>query len=198
MKKCAYCGLLNEDAAGSCVVCGFKEFDSRPPDRRLPAEKQKVLSSSLTAERHGAIVTLKCRTPDEANLVRETLESADVIALLPHEQEMLLQFRRDGYVEVQVPANVYDASPDLRSIIEFSTTVQGRRPAGGASIPLISKLFAAFLGIFIVPGLLVFTWMHTSYEESGQESKAKELKIWFLIGVGSWAFIIVGCLAFGR
>jgi len=137
------------------------------------------------------MVTLKCRTPAEARLVRENFESAGVIALAPQEEQMLLQYKKNGYVEVQVPADAYDSTGDLRSVVEFSISGSD---AGG--LRFIQKLFAASLGVLIIPGLLIFAWLLTSYRKQGLQREAKEFKFWFLVGVGAWVLIILAALAF--
>jgi hypothetical protein len=102
---------------------------------------------------------------------------------------MLLQYEQKGFVEVEIPAAAYDSAGDLRSIVEFSVTPQ---PEG---LPPHGKLLAAFLAVMIVPGVLIFAWLLSSYRAHGEERKAKELKLWFLIGLAAWALIIVLSLA---
>ena len=181
MKKCTRCGLLNDDAAENCSACGFSVFATKPAH----AQTTNQLQAAVKAERHGSRVILKCRTPDEACLVRDTLESADVIALLPGEEEMLRQHQQKGFVEVEISATAYDSAADLHSIVEFSVTPQ---PQG---LPLHGKLLAAFLAVFIVPGLIIFVLLLSSYRAHGEERKAKDFKRWFLIGLAIWLLMII-------
>jgi hypothetical protein len=137
------------------------------------------------------MVTLKCRTPAEACLVRENLESGGVIATLPDETEMaLLQYTQKGYVEVNIPAAAYDADSDLRSIVEFSAP-----PPPPPGIGLVGKVAAVCLAVMIVPGLLVFVWLLQSYKKHGEERKARELKLCFLLGLSIWLLIITMSVA---
>ena len=188
MKKCAYCGLLNEDTTEACDSCGFTGFDEKPRDHGQVESKR--VPSVLSAERRGTMVTLKCRTPAEACLVRDNLESEDVIALVPSEEQMLLQYKKNGYVELQIPGDAYDSTGDLRSAVAFSTS----GPPAGLLFP--QKLSAALLGFFIVPGLLILAWQLTSLRKKGLEKEASEVKGWFLVGVGSWVLLFVALLIF--
>jgi len=190
MKKCVRCGLLNEDKAEACSKCEFTLFEEKPsegPRRKLTAEPA---SPGVTAERHGAMVRLKCRTPAEACLIRETLESAGVIALLPDENEMCLQYSQKGYVELEIPAAAYHPAGDLPSIAEFSVP-----PPPPPGIGLHAKILAMLLAAVIVPGLLVFAWVLTGYKNHGEERKAKEFKLWFFIGLAAWLLIIITLVA---
>lgn len=196
MKKCVHCGLLNDDAIEACQGCGFTEFDAKPSQGGQP-EKEKPVRS-VSAERHGRMVTLKCRTPAEALLVQQNLESEGVIALLPSEEQMFLQHRKKGYVEVQVPADAYDSTGDLRSVVEFSTGVPARYNPGAVDLPSSEKLLAAFLGVLVVPGLLVLPWLLKGYREQGEERKAKVFKLCFFVGIGAWVVVILAFLACWR
>jgi hypothetical protein len=191
MKKCTRCGLLNDDVATSCTTCGFTVFAENPTRAQHQRGHADASHANVTAKRRGNMVILKCRTPDEAYLVRENLQSGDVIATLPTEEEMLLQYQQKGYVEVEVPAAAYDSAGDLRSIVEFSA------PPSEPRLPLHGKLLAIFLAILIVPGLLIFAWLLTSYRAHGEQKKAKEFKLWFLIGLVTRLLVIVGSAILG-
>ncbi len=193
MKKCARCGLLSEDKTEVCSNCGFTLFEEKPAHARRSKSSVAPASPGVVGERHGAMVTLKCRTPAEAWLVREHLESADVIALLPDEEEMALQYSQKGYVELAIPAEAYYAAGDLRSIVEFSAPPP---PPPGLGVP--GKILAMFLAAMIVPGLLIFAFLLTSYRKHGEERKAKELKLWFLIGLAAWLFVIITSVALSK
>jgi hypothetical protein len=93
---------------------------------------------------------------------------------------------------VEIPAAAYDSAGDLRSIVEFSVTPQ---PEG---LPPHGKLLAVFLAVAIVPGLLVFVWLLFSYREHGEESKAKDFKRWFLIGLAAWLLMIILSVALSK
>ena len=190
MKKCARCDLLNGDTAETCSGCGFTVFEEKPEHARQPKPTLGSAGSGLAAERHGDMVTLKCRTLAEACLVRESLESADIIALLPDENEIGLQYSQEGYVEVRIPAAAYDSAGDLRSIVEFSAPLPP--PPGIGST---GKFLAMLLAVMIVPGALIFAWLLTSYRKHGEERKAKELKHWFLMGLAVWWLGIIVSVA---
>src|SRR6478609_5401608 len=76
-------------------------------------------ASNSFSQRKGNVIILKCRTPQEAYLVSDELEKADIIPILPGEKELLRQFKRNGCVELQVSANAYESVADLRSVVEF-------------------------------------------------------------------------------
>jgi hypothetical protein len=193
MKKCARCDLLNSDTAEICSGCGFTVFEEKPEHARQPKPTPAPAGPGLTAERRGDMVTLKCRTPAEACLVRESLESADIIALLPDENEIELQYSQKGFVEVQIPAAAYDSAGDLRSIVEFSAP-----PPPAPGIGLLGKFLAMFLAVMIVPGALIFAWLLTSYRKHGELRKAKEFKRWFLIGLAVWLLGIIVSAAISK
>jgi hypothetical protein len=190
MKKCARCGLLNDDKAEVCSSCEFTLFEEKPAQAPCPKATAEPASPGVTAERHGAMVRLKCRTPAEACLVRETLESAGVIGLLPDENEMGVQYSQNGYVELEIPAAAYHAAGELPSIVEFSLP-----PPPPPGIGLHGKILAMLLAAVIVPGLLIFAWLLTGYRKHGEERKAKELKLWFFIGLAAWLLIIIASVA---
>src|SRR5215469_6699915 len=103
MKKCDYCGHVNDDAATACHECGSSGF-AEGGDSVLVTQSRKLdpdeIPPVIMAQKGGSVITLKCRTPGEAYLVCGELEKADVLAILPDEEELLAQFRRDGCVEV--------------------------------------------------------------------------------------------------
>jgi hypothetical protein len=193
MKKCARCGLLNDHTAETCSGCRFTLFEESPAHAAQPRPTVESAGPGLTAERHGNMVTLKCRTPAEAWLVRENLETAGIIALLPGEDEIELQYAQQGYVGVEIPATAYDSAGELQSIVEFSVS-----PPPPPGIGLTGKVMAMFLAIMIVPGALIFAWLLTSYRKHGAERKAEELKLWFLIGLASWLLLIIASVAFSK
>jgi len=94
-----------------------------PSDAVTGTESRKLDPDEIPlqpiAHKDGSAITLKCRTPEEAFLVCDELEKADIIPILPDEEELLSQFRRDGYVEVRVSAKAYESLADLRSTVEF-------------------------------------------------------------------------------
>jgi hypothetical protein len=186
--------LLNEDTAEYCESCEFREFAERPPERRQRQREGKALRSALPVERRGGMVALKCRTPGEAQLVLENLESAEVVALMPNYEEMVLQYENNGYVEVQIPADVYDSSPDLRAMVEFSISEPAASNPATASYTSMQKFLAGVLGVVFVPGLIIFAWQLTHHREAGEEKMARDLKFWFLVGIGGWVFLLLGCM----
>lgn len=99
---------------------------------------------------------------------------------------MVLQHNQKGYVELEIPAAAYDSARDLRSIVEFSGP-----PPLPPGIGLPGKILAMFLAALIVPGLLIFAWLLTSYKKHGEDRKARELKLWFFIGLAFWLFVII-------
>ena len=138
------------------------------------------------AHLEGGAMTLKCRTPQEAYLICDELEKADVVTILPNEEELVAQFKRNGYVEVRVSAKTYASLADLRSTVEFQyKQLRAERP-----LPPLGKLLGIALAFIIVPGLLVFVWLLTSYQKNGYVRMARDLKIWFCLGIAAWALLM--------
>ena len=142
----------------------------------------------LPAQKDGNTITLKCRTPDEAYLLSEELEKADIIPILPGETELLAEYKRKGYVELRVSAKAYESVADLRSVVEFRHS----RPRAEQSLPYIGKAVAMGCAVLPVPGLLVFAALLSSYRANGYHRKAKEFKFWFFVGVASWLLVLCG------
>jgi len=104
------------------------------------------------ALKDGDAVTLRCRTPGEAYLICDQLESEDVLTILPDEEELLARFKRDGYVEVRVSAKAYESLGDLKSTVEF----QYKQLKSEQRLPLSGKLLAMLAAMMIVPGAILF------------------------------------------
>jgi hypothetical protein len=128
-----------------------------------------------------------------AYLVIENLQSADVIALLPDEDEMVRQYKDKGYVELKIPAEAYDSAGDIRSAVEFSAP-QASQP----TIGLFGKIVGFYLGLLNLLGLLVFLALLRGYRKQGEEIKAKELKLWFLLGLIGFLLMVAGMMIVAR
>jgi hypothetical protein len=89
MKKCDYCGRMNDDGNTTCHECGSCGF-SKPSDAISGTESRKLDPDEIPlppmAHKDGSAITLKCRTPEEAFLVCDELEKADIIPILPDEE----------------------------------------------------------------------------------------------------------------
>jgi hypothetical protein len=191
MKKCDYCGRLNEDALATCHECGspIRAGEPRPEPaikEREPADDEIPIGSFT--QKQGNAVILKCRTLREAYLVKEELEEADIIAILPEADVLSLEYRQNGYVPVRVSAKAYESIPDLRSVVEF----QYKRVRSDQPLPAVGKMLAMGCGVVPVPGVLIFAWLFPSYRANGYEAAGKQFKLWFIFGISSW---ILGILA---
>src|SRR5215471_4303057 len=138
MKKCDYCGRENDDVATWCRECGSSDFATEARlvpviESRKPEPDEVPLAAF--AEKSGNFVTLRCRTPSEAYLVSGELEKEDIITLLPEQDELLSEYKRNGYVELRVSAKAYESSADLRSVVEF----QYKQLRAEKPLPLIGK-----------------------------------------------------------
>lgn len=185
MKKCHYCGRMNDDGAARCGECGSSVLGVLPES--VPAVESHELDSdeiplSPIAQKDGRAVTLRCRTPGEAFLVCEELEKADILTILPDKAQLRLQFKRCGYVEVRVPAKAYESLSDLRSAVEF----QHKRVRADEPLTNFGKLVSMGCAVVIVPGALVFAWLLSSYRKHWYDRMARDLKIWFLLGIAAW------------
>ncbi len=153
-------------------------------------EPEELPSTGL-AEKEGNVITLKCRTPSEAYLVSEELEKADIVTILPGEDELFSEYRRSGYVELRVSAKAYESVADLRSVVEF----QHKRLRADQPLPYVGKMIAMGCAVLVVPGLLVFAWLLSGYRANGYSRMAKEFKFWFFLGVASWVLVLCGLVA---
>jgi hypothetical protein len=191
MKKCDYCGGVNDDTVAQCRECGSSAFGTgarqKPATAPRAPEPDEVPLPAI-AKREGNFVILKCRTPDEAHLVSEELEKEDIIAPLPNDAELLADFERKGYVELQVSARAYKSEAVLRAIVEF----QYKRTRGQQPLSWAGKAVGVTCGFVIVPGLLIFIWLLSSYQKNGYHRMAKELKLCYFIGVASWLLLMCG------
>jgi hypothetical protein len=144
------------------------------------------------SEKRGTAVALTCRTLREAYLMAQELEAADIIVILPDKQRLQQEYKAKGYVELQVSAKAYESVSELRSSIEYRHQVL----CAAQRLSYSAKLLASLLGILIVPGLLIFTWLQASYKAQGYERMAKEQRLWFLLGVLSWVIVLAFCFIF--
>jgi hypothetical protein len=195
MRTCDYCGRVNEDAAMTCYECGSSGFAARS-DSELAAESRKLdpdeIPLAAIAVKDGSAMTLRCRTPGEAYLICDELEKADILSILPEEEELLSRFRNNGHVEVRVSAKAYQSLVDLKSTVEF----QYKRLRAEQPLPHFGKLVAIGCAMMLVPGVLMFAWLLTSYRKNGYDRKARDFKFWFFLGVAAWLLLLAACVAF--
>jgi hypothetical protein len=195
MKICDYCGRENADTVTQCRDCGSSDFTDGAGQKlftelRLPEPGEIPLTPF--AKRDSNIVILKCRTPGEAYLVRYELEQADIFALLPSDDEMLADYKRRGYVELQASTGAYESATDLRKAVEFQyKRLRREQPLSNAG-----KAVAIGCAFMIVPGLLVFLSLLSSYRTNGNHRMAKEFKLFFFMGLASWLLVIGGMAIF--
>jgi hypothetical protein len=161
---------------------GVADFEAKAiPASKPPKPKPERDTGPLVpmAEKKGASALLKCRTPGEARLVAAQLEREQIIAILPDEKTMLHQYRTNGCVQVQVSAKAYGSAVVLQSVVEFRYWVIRREQP----LSFVGKMGAMFLGVMVVPGLLVYTRLRSSYITRGYERMAREFKLWLFLGV---------------
>jgi len=194
MKKCNYCGRQNDDTATTCRKCGSSDFSTRAERKSeiKPHEPEpKEVPPPFFAEKEGNVFTLKCRTVREAYLVSDELEKADIVTILPEENELILEYKQKGYVELRVSANAYESVADLRSVVEF----QYKKLLGGLRLPCLGKAMAMGCAVVPVPGLILFMWLLSSYRANGYDRMAKEFKFWLLLGLSAWLLVLCGLRA---
>jgi hypothetical protein len=185
MKKCAHCGQVQGDAVTTRCECG----SSQVPARSRPAsedESRKLEPDEIPlppiAQRNNRGMALRCRTPGEAYLICNELEKEDILCILPEDEELLSQFKRNGYVELAVSAKAYESLADLRSTVEF----QYKRLRSEQPLLCIAKLAAVGCGIMPMPGAFVFAWLLANYRRHGYDRQARDFKFWFFFGLGVW------------
>ena len=152
--------------------------------RKLDADE---IPLPAIAQKDGKAMTFRCRTPGEAYLVCDELEKDDIITILPDEEELLAQFRRNGYVDVQVSAKAYESLAHLRSTVEF----QHQRLRSEQPLPPSARVLALFVAMMIVPGILVFAYMLTGYQKNGYLRMARDWKFWFSVGFAAWLLMVI-------
>ena len=180
MKKCLQCGHENDSDALACHNCrnlAFEQEVMAPPPK---SDSRKFISKipHLTIETAGRLSVLKCRTPNEAFLVAEELEAADILVMFPDEEDMLQEFQTHGYVSIKVSAQSYADAKELQGVIECRQWQQQREQ------PLSIKmaLLAVGLGIMFCPGLIFFFMLYKGYEKKGFSRKTNTFGKWFLVG----------------
>ena len=139
------------------------------------------------AQKDSGAMILRCRTPGEAYLICDELEKEDVVTILPDEEELLTQFKRNGYVEVRVSAKNYESLANLRSTVEF----QYKRLRSEQPLRPFGKILGLLMGMMPLPGIFVFRYLLTSYRENGYLRMARDLKLWFFLGFAAWVLLII-------
>lgn len=191
-KVCDYCGLRNASDADLCRGCG-SVLDvstllevSEIPQRSPPVSRERLPVSTLD----GGVVTLRCRTPEEAFLVRDELGEADILAILPDEVEE--QYAETGVVEVRVSAKSLQAMPELQAAVESRYQKVRTRQ----TLPSGMKALAMGCGAFFLPGLLAYPFFVLGYQKHGYLRMAREFQKWFFLGLASWVLLILGLFLF--
>src|SRR5438552_5727976 len=103
MKKCSYCGCVNEDAAGNCKECGT-EF----------AGPEKI-DPQLTDPSGSLVVVGTFGDAVEASLLKDRLELAGIEACIPEElnPSPFGNFEPLSHVTVRVPAKDLEAAKEV-------------------------------------------------------------------------------------
>jgi hypothetical protein len=143
---------------------------------------------SPPAQRETGLISLKCRTLEEASLICEELEKGDIIASLPGERELESQFQQKGYVEIKVSATAYAQLADLRSSVEFNY----QQTAAEIKLSVHGIIANVVCGLLIPFGALVFLKLFFSNKNGGYVRKAREIANWFTVGAVLW---VIGVLA---
>jgi hypothetical protein len=195
MKNCNYCGKQDYDLASTCRWCNWELFEAQPAhiSESLDPHVEEDYPAPA-AVRKGEMISLKCRTPGEAYLALSELERADIIGLLADRKKLMGQHLSAGPVEVLVSARAYEPLTELRRVVEFrhNTDLSKRR----LRLSYFEKIFASGLGVVTVPGLLIYTWLHERYKAKGDELRAKELRLWFMLGAMAWLVVLGYCFLF--
>ena len=187
MKRCNYCGKLNDDSAATCSGCGTADFPSNPEMPVQTPVQEAPKAPPAFAESRGEMLALRCRSPGEALLVADELEKADILAILPPEESLENDWTKNGFVEVVVSAKSYKIAEEVRKVVEF----QHRVPPVDQPLAFRGKVMALFFGFLIFPGALVYIFLAASYKEHGFHRMAREFRFWFLFGLGLMLLIPV-------
>jgi hypothetical protein len=180
MKKCRQCGCEINDFVSVCHHCAQGEFQPavlsaprRPGPRKIVSKIPHVITETVDK-----ISILKCRTPDEAFLVAEELEAADILVIFPDDEAMWQEFKTEGCVSIKVLAQSYAAARDLQEVIECRQW----RKIGEQRLSVEMVLLGIGLGVIFLPGLVLALMVCRGYETKGYLRKAKTFLICFTAG----------------
>lgn len=154
-------------------------------------ESKPTSPEFLTAEKEGTLTVLKCRTPGEAFLVADELEAADILVVLPGEEDLEKEFESNGSVSIRVSSRSYDAAKELQTVIErkhWDDRVKERSDQP-LSVPMI--LVAISLGMAFVPGCFFLWIINDIHKARGYGRKAKSFRRWFFVGI-ALLIVLVG------
>jgi hypothetical protein len=131
----------------------------------------------------GWATIFQCRTPEEAALVADQLEAADIVPLLPL---TLPENLEDHVIPVQVSTRALPANDELRASLGF----RYEQHCAQQGLPFLMKAIA-----FCLPGLFLFGFLFFAieaqrYRREGFERKAQQWARWFAYGLIGW--IIAG------
>jgi hypothetical protein len=120
MKKCANCGLENDDDEVCCCECGrteFKAVSAPAKNETEPRQPEYEFCPLSAADRQKDFMTLvTCRTLLMADFVVSRLRAAGIEAFIPDQsvtQWFGGTFNTDGFVRVQIAPKDYEAAKDL-------------------------------------------------------------------------------------
>jgi hypothetical protein len=157
----------------------------RPVNIQNPS--QKGAPPAARAQSEAGLISVKCRTLEEASLICEQLEKADIIVGLPEDQELESQFREKGYVEIKVSTAAYAQLTELKSSVEFlyqHTAAEKRLSTQGILLSIGCGLLTPF-------GALVFLKLFFSNKRSGYIRRSREIAFWFVVGAIIWAIAVL-------
>jgi len=130
------------------------------------------------------MMTIPCRTLNEAALVAEQLEQADLLPVLSH--ELSDKDPQDGAtnssLRVQVSAKALAAEKELLESLNFRPDVLC------AQQPLhwVIKIAAFGLPVLLALGCLIFIAEARRFRDEGFTRKLRDWKRWFLFGLVVW------------
>ena len=114
MKRCSFCGRQHDDSTDVCNECGSPIVSTEVELAiKGPCREPDEIPTPPLAQKEGNAITLRCRTPGEAYLVKDELEQSDIVTILPEDKALYLEYKRNGYVEIRVSAKAYSSIPDL-------------------------------------------------------------------------------------
>jgi hypothetical protein len=99
------------------------------------------------------MLTIRCRTAEEAYLIMEQLAAANIISISPGRAEMLQICKEKGYVGIEISARAYRMAKELHPVIESrSPGRRKRRMLANAILSVVIFILVLALWLIFLAG----------------------------------------------
>ena len=134
---------------------------------------------------------INCRSDEEAGLVIQQLEAADIVPLISTDEIRKPRPGKSGYYPVQVSTQAYQSSTELKDIIEYDPAVA----SAAMSLGLEMSVVAFILPVLFPIGFFVFVFAAWDFSRLGLHRKACDWSKWFGLGLAFWTTCLALWLA---